>query len=204
MIDLEGLDELKSKEEKFTYAWLKELEEAGYIKDIKYEIKSYVLCEPVVIQRFTKTGILHDYTLTVGRKYTPDFECTVLKPLKDTLQYKDQLVHGKAYKGLIVNRNPDNTGKLVIETKATHDANNMTREALVKISIVHDKYGDYVNLIKIPPYTHTNSGKSFFQDTFVPQLYEDWEDHRYKRNGRSKIKFNYFKVKEWLEIKNPE
>jgi hypothetical protein len=159
-------NEVRSDEEWYFSFWLDELVSIGIVKRYMYESNTFTLSKaktyPHLLIMKTKTK-LTEKSLLEGHEYTPDWciewseeylnrfyriindeTCTVKCPFFAIRSTKD----GKPY--------------TFIETKGSYDANNMIRLFRITQKWLYDKYGLYVELLKIP---------DLFKKTWVPDKY---------------------------------
>lgn len=166
-----------SKEELYFSWFIKELVEAGYIYLYTKITDSYQLTN----------GLTWNYIKPM--KKVPDklLKQTILKPSVYTPDFKIQWTE-KAL-GIFVTELIDNKDKKkittpficqnmvsIIEIKGNFDSNNMSRLAINNIKFLYEKYGLYVNLIKIP---------GIFNKTFTPIRYLNTD----KSNKTRKINY---------------
>jgi hypothetical protein len=154
--------EIDSKEELYFSYWCEELEQAGYIKTWG-KAKTYTLGEKIVNkyteQLKTKTKE-KEQTILNSCEYTPDFEIhwntEAYQIFVDNLVYDNMKVNTDL---ILCN---GFSGTSIIEIKANFDSNNMTRLNTINRKWMMQKYGLYVNLVKVP---------DIFKDMFTPQRY---------------------------------
>lgn len=181
-----------SKEEIHFLWWCVELKDAGYINNIEYQPESFLLSSKVNIEYKTEKKLKNSTrtetkikTLLDGSSYTPDFELSFNFDAGGKLyfDFNRESVYDKLpplfSKDFLSN-------KCLIEVKPSdYDPNNMCREFVLKQKAIYQKYGAYVNLIKIP---------SFFEKTFYPSRYMYTDVSLEKR----KIKGNVRTVEQYL------
>ncbi len=159
-------NEVRSDEEWYFSWWLDELVKIGIINRYLYESNTFILSNaksyPHLLIMKTKTK-LTEKSLLEEHVYTPDFliewnekylnrffriindeTCTVKCPFLAVRSTKD----GKAY--------------TFIEVKGDFDRNNMTRLFKITQKWLYDKYGLYVDLLKLP---------TLFKRTWVPERF---------------------------------
>ena len=158
-------DEFDSKEELYFSWYLNELRNAGYIdKWDKFENVdvAYPLTE----------GLTHKYIKPMKRVEDKILEQVILNPSSYTPDFKIWWTP-KARGIFVTDLNWGITIKIntpficqdgisIIETKGNHDNNNMTRLANNNIKFVYQKFGVFINMIKVP---------TIFKNTFTPNRY---------------------------------
>lgn len=134
--------DLSVKSELHFYWWLKELEEANIITNIKEAPK-----------RRLSSSLLGDHV------YTGDYSFNVISdsPFFHDINNMQCKLNAKKEFRLITH----NT-YCEVEVKPDYDQNNMTRLFQVNRKWVYEKYSIFVNLVKIP---------SLFKRTFTPNRY---------------------------------
>lgn len=194
------LNFLNSQEEYFYY-WLKELEEHGYVKNIKFTEESYELNKGLNISLIKLSGKKltpknSSKKLISIRTYTPDFIFEFTEKAKDIFYYKENDVES-----LFPLISKDN--RIYIDTKGEytlHFSSSITfgdRQAMM-----WDKHQIYVQIVK--PFINKEKGKSLFESTFTPKLVIKKEiykkDNAVKKikKGDSKIKFKVRTLNEFL------
>ena len=159
-----------SKEEKYFYHWLLEIQAKGYIKEIiRGDELSFLLSEKAISTRKveikTKTKVV-DFSLLQQHVYTPDFKIIWNKSAEALLFSIDSFDDRYVFVANLIN------GEYVsyIEIKPSFDKTNMTRLFGINQKWMFAKYGIYVQ--KILPYkTSKKSDNCFFKETFVPEQY---------------------------------
>jgi hypothetical protein len=154
----------RSDEEKYFSWWLDELQELELIKGYDYENKEWSLSPPITIfhEKHLKTKIkTEERSILKSHSYGCDFTIYPLSesfgrifammdvPVKVVLPY----LYGSHH-------------NIYVEIKPIFDKNNMTREFAINRKWVYEKYGDFVNLVKIG-----NTKNSFFSKTFTPRRF---------------------------------
>ncbi len=155
-----------SKEELYFSWYLEELQEAGYI-DNWAEAKTYQLGEKIVNtyteQLKTKTKE-KEQTILNGCEYTPDFQINWNEKAKNIFIDIWNIKHIKKNLDLLLAYETiDKIDRYtIIEIKPNFDQNNMTRLNGINRKWMYQKYGIFVNLVKVP---------DIFKDTFTPKKY---------------------------------
>lgn len=169
------VSDLDSKEELYFYWWLLELEEYGFISDIK-RADSYDLFDKV-----ESCG----HTILEKHSYTPDFKFKVLRQDYFFQQLSSMVVSPKARKEqrLITHNTPLESLECIVETKGSFDNQNMTRLFRINQKWVWKAYNSYVNLVKVP---------DLFKKTFLPKRYLLTD----KTEKARKINFKYKLLKD--------
>jgi hypothetical protein len=158
------MQEFDSKEELHFSWYLETLKQWNYINHWYKCEDSYQLTYDVYIEYLKPMKRVADkvmkQTLLKGRSYTPDFVIDwnqqAINKLATELKI-DCLHYNKITTPFISQANIS-----FVEVKGTFDNNNMTRLANNNIKDVYAKYGDYINLIKVP---------NIFKKTFTPERY---------------------------------
>ena len=161
-------DIYRSDEELYFGYWLEELADNKIIKEIFYEPESFELFQECKFEK-------HKINKHI---YTPDFVCKI----NESVFFEDiSKFHCK--KNLFIK-----TGdKVYFEVKPDFDYKNMTREFGINKKWMFQKYGIYINLVKIP---------SLFEKTFTPYKY------LLTKTGKKRIlKFEYKSCKEYINGK---
>lgn len=178
-------EDVDSDEELWFCWYLQELKAAEIILDADVNRKPILLSNKVE----------HTYSLVrkkdLKRKteflmhpheYTPDFN------IQFNMRYRDVFyslfVIGRKLPGQNIPFLSFSPGHhaAIVEVKPVFDMNNMTRLVRTNLKWVFDKYGMYIELIKVP---------DIFKDTFTPQKYIDLMQYQIKsKEGKSKIKWN--------------
>lgn len=181
---------LNSQEEYFYY-WLEELELHGYVKNIKYNLDSFVVNNPLNVSHLKakskSQNIIEDMKLIKERSYTPDFIFEFTSKSEDIFYFKPNSV-----KKIFPFVNNDN--KTYVDTKGEftqHYSSTITfgdRQAMM-----WDKHKIYVQIIK--PYIRESGKNCLFEQTFVPskvmlkeRYIKDMPNKNIKK-GDTKIKF---------------
>lgn len=198
--------ECDSDEEVYFLMWCFELQERGYIDKVE-RAPTFKLTDGWINeyeeQLKTKTKIKHQ-TILQPSEYTPDFLLTFSEDkykklvwLKSTLRIEDKM--DKLFIGtndarifLTSGYDNGNSGfpytQALIEVKPRFDANSMTRLFKNNQKFLYDKYGIFVNLVKIPDifittftpkeYTKTSGGKDKkinYKITYIENFLEQWD-----------------------------
>jgi len=141
--------EYKSNEEYFFSLWLDELKSNGYIKSYEYEPDAIPLSSKVSRSLQKKEQfVLHPH------EYTYDF---LIKWDKSAIG-----IFATIFESDVKSLTPlycDVNLVSAIEIKPEFDYKNMTREVMINIKWVWEKYNIYINLVKTP---------SFFKKSFTP------------------------------------
>lgn len=149
-------------DEELYYTWyLKELEEAGYINSWGNAI-SYPLGDKLthVYEKQMKTKVKEEsQTILDGSEYTPDFQINWTTKAE-----------GIFYNRIVENKKIDLKLMIadtllhfsIIEIKPSYDQNNMTRLNTLNRKWMLQRYGIFVNLVKVP---------DIFKTTFTPTRY---------------------------------
>jgi len=183
-----------SKEEVYSYWYLRELQEHGWIEDAIYQPKSYTLIQQSWCtwqqQLKTKTK-LNRKQLFPGHSYTPDWEIIwrekaigiMVLPITDVLPTVNGLetfAYDRHY------NNPFNKIPFICNLKGPMiysslvDVKGDAARAFIKSTVIFpinqklmlDKHGLYVQAMKIP---------SIFKNTFTPQRYLSTDKQRKPR-----------------------
>lgn len=150
-----------SKEELYFSWMLEELEEAGYINSWG-QCKTYPLGEKIVnkyIEQLKTKSKDKEQTILNGCEYTPDFQINWNSERAYNIFFDWYKSISKINTDLILAETDGMTTTSIIEIKPNFDQNNMTRLNGINRKWVYQKYGIFVNLVKIP---------DIFKDTFVP------------------------------------
>ena len=141
--------EYKSNEEYYFSLWLDELKANGYIKRYEYEPEAIPLSSKLCRNIGKKEQfVLHPH------EYTYDF---IIKWDKSAIW-----IFATVFESDVKSTTPlycDTNLTSVIEIKPEFDYKNMTREVMINIKWVWEKYNIYINLVKPP---------SFFKKSFTP------------------------------------
>lgn len=141
--------EYKSNEEYYFSLWLDELKANGYIERYEYEPEAIPLSYRVSRDLGKKEQfVLHPH------EYTYDF---MIKWNKSAIG-----IFATIFESDVKSDTPlycDSTLTSAIEIKPEFDYKNMTREVMINIKWVWEKYNIYINLVKPP---------SFFKKSFTP------------------------------------
>lgn len=160
-------DIYRSDEELYFGYWLEEMADKNIISNIEYESESFELFPDYK----TEKNKINKHI------YTPDF---VFNCNDSVLFEKIEKFYNK--KNLFIK-----TGnKVYIEVKADFDYKNMTKSFVINQKWMFQKYGIYVNLVKIP---------SFFSKTFIPYKYL-----LTKKGNQRKINFDYKDINSYLDL----
>ena len=165
--------QLKSVEEDQFNSFLLDLKKNGYIKEIHYEHESFSLSSTVYYERKKqlKTKVkVTQATLLREHIYTPDFIVEWDESAMDIFISQDHSTPLSVTTDLMS----------YIEVKGNFDQNNMTRLFKLNQKWVYQKYGIYVQLVKMP---------SFLSKVYVPNsIKKDMYYKRGKKKGQSKLK----------------
>jgi len=159
------MTEFDSKEELYFSWYLNQLRNQGYIDSWdKFENVNdpYPLTE----------GLVWDYVKPMKRVEDKQLEQVILAPSSYTPDFKIWW-NPKARGIFVTDLNIGSTEKIatpfisqdsisIIETKGNHDNNNMTRLAINNIKFVYQKFGVFINMVKVP---------TIFKNTFTPDRY---------------------------------
>lgn len=177
-------EDVDSDEELWFCWYLQELKEAGIILDADVNRRAISLSNKVehTFQRIKKKGLKREIEFLMHpHEYTPDFN------VQFNMQYRDVFygvfVMGRKFPAQKIPFLSFSPGQhaAIIEVKPSFDQNNMTRLVRTNLKWVFDKYGIYIELVKVP---------EIFKDTFTPQKYIDLMQYKIKsKEGKSKIKF---------------
>lgn len=156
------VEDFSSKEEFYFWCWLKELEEAGVIKDIGFQYKFENLTEEMyavhLVYLKTKVKSVPKKILS-SAAYTADFYFTVKRTIPFILDLTNSVssVDPSKFKGLF---SIDN--KCFVDTKGRFNDYNNERITKRSRMIVWTVYRQFVNIVRIP---------DFFHNTFMPHRY---------------------------------
>lgn len=192
--------EFLSKEELYFSWYLEELQKAGYI-DNWGEAKTYQLGEKVIIryeeQLKTKTKE-KEQTILNGCEYTPDFQIHWnIKAENIFKHYPLQFGDGIGTFTELIARKKIETPFIImglpclVEIKPNFDQNNMTRLNTINRKWMYQKYGIFVNLVKVP---------DIFKDTFTPKKFLLTDSGKQNRI----IHFNTRTLEEYVKLKIPK
>lgn len=159
------MENFDSEEEMYFSWYLEELKKTGYIeKWARFEDveESYELTD----------GLVHKYIKRMKRVEDKMLDQTILAPSIYTPDFKIWWTH-KALRVFVTDINIHWESKIttpficqdrvsVIETKGNFDHKNMTRLANNNIKFVYEKFGVYINMVKVP---------DIFNKTFTPNRY---------------------------------
>lgn len=184
-----NIDERDSKEEVYFEWFLKELKHYGFIKSYLPQPRDFKLFDKVKYDyhEVLKTKVnVKKRELMRAHIYTPDYfvvwdekaEGVFYEPFEKIMNVD---IPFKATRS----KNNKDEYFSIIETKGTHDFNNMTRLFRLNQKWLYAEYGMYVELIKIP---------TIFKKTFVPARYIRQD----KRNGKRKINFKVTTIEEFV------
>lgn len=189
--------ECDSLEEKYFLMWAFELKEAGYIESIG-RAESILTTEGFKISYLEKLKTkekVKSQTVLSPSEYSPDFKIKL--PEFSRLLWKNYRwsPYSSKITQLFIEANLGLPNKnysiktekdtVLIEIKNTYDQNNMTRLFVLNQKFILDKYGIYINLIKIP---------DLFEKTFLPKEYLKTPSGKDK-----KINFSYVLIEEYLK-----
>ena len=158
-------NDFDSDEELYFSWYLNQLRNAGYIDNWdKFENvnESYPLTE----------GLKRQYVLPMKRVADKIKYQDILKPSIYTPDFKIWWTP-KARGIFVTDLNIESTEKIttpficqdgisIVETKGNHDNNNMTRLAINNIKFAYQKFGVYIDIVKVP---------TIFKNSFTPDRY---------------------------------
>lgn len=156
----EGFD---SQEEQLFYYWLKEAEEIGFVSDIMFHPRTYLLTAPVKIPVLTplKTKARQEEMHLLGKwEYTPDFQFFVSSEWQDQRELKclspylpcNQTLRAHLFQGYCM---VDVKGLAFSVRSGGHDFSR-------KQKMMWEKYQIYVNrVVGTPP--------GFFKKVWIPE-----------------------------------
>lgn len=181
---------LRSSTEVEVLWWLEELLEAGYIKDIQYESRTFLLFEGASytkeIQLKTRTKV-EERSLLQGCSYTPDFVITWDKSALGVFVSKNSLECPLYCNDSLIS---------YLEVKPSFNHQNKRSFASLTIKWVYDKYNEFIQIIT--PYEAKSGRKSFlFKDTFTPKKFLFTP----KTNKRKDLHYNLINLNEYLKTK---
>lgn len=177
---------IDSDEEKWFSWWLDELIEAGYVIDYT-DAKTYTLSEKLEIsyieQKKTKATV-KTQSLVLPHVYTPDFE------IKWHVSALNIFINSKVTTDVLQKKLDKNLfikfgDAMLVETKGGYSKFGGLKENAINRKWLYDKYGLYVNLVKIP---------DLFKDTFTPK--------KFLLTPTGKQRLIHFKVKSLEEYVN--
>lgn len=165
------LEEFDSKEEWYFTWWLNELKKHNVVLDYTCQPKAFDLSSPIILDNYKQLKTKkkeHKKKLLEGHIYTCDFRIVWNQK---SLNFLHKDVNGGIEFGLdksiyLYSQMENNERVSYIETKGEFDFANMTRLATINIKWVYEKYGIYVNLVKIG-----KKRNSFFDKTFTPERF---------------------------------
>tara|TARA_R110000765_G_scaffold96266_1_gene181050 strand:- start:2954 stop:3565 length:612 start_codon:yes stop_codon:yes gene_type:complete len=193
-------DDFKSDGELFFAWYLDDLMWAGYVDSWSYEEEVFELAAPLKLtwQKQMRTKI-KDMKMSFLEKctYNPDFKICWNESAKGILYYniEEDICDPKDLPYFASQYNVSR-----IEIKPSHDFQNKTAQAVIKIKWLM-QLGTYVQLV-IPTPSVSKTGKvspsnALFHKTFVPDRFFFTNKSMAKR----KINFNNLKLDEWLDTK---
>lgn len=145
-----------SQEEKFLGEYFEELKGYGLVKEIVYQPDPFILSDAVEVELYKQLKTKKSYrfkTVMPQHIYTADFKITWTGP---NMFHKDFKHQGIQQFPTFFSHNRVSW----IECKGIWDLQNMTRIFVQRTQPwVYQKYGIYINLIKVP---------DIFKNTFVP------------------------------------
>ena len=154
-----------SDEEEYASWFFEELKERGYVDEIIYQPKSFILAEPVsYVWEKPKPTKKEPYriepirsNLLEGTIYTTDIEVHWNeKAHRIFFDINIPAIKGSG-KFIAYLDSPSSPITSYIEVKPIFDDNNMTREVMLKHNWLYQRYGYYVNL--------------FIRDKIMPKLF---------------------------------
>lgn len=171
IIEEDGI-EFDSYQELYFYWWCKELKEAGYIKKIEAQPKSFELSSAVKVPYVKPMKRVEDKVLEHKifneHVYTTDFRIIWSDKAEGVFTFGLNRTNSKRHSKeevMLIPANEDGAlGMLYsfIEVKPKFDQNNMTRLAKINIWWVWEKYNKHVDIV-IP--------EKLFKKTFTPDRY---------------------------------
>lgn len=192
-----------SDEEVFVSMWLKELQDAGYVKSYKKSTVAIPLTPGLKIpyqkitQLKTKLKVENkEHIILRPSEYTPDFE--VEWTLEGFTLFVNSIMINDFIKSRFLYAFNCNTS-CMIEVKPGFDQNNMTRDFVTKQKYIWDKLKVFVNLVE---------PVELFQKTFLPLEAAKYfrykkaptgKNRNLKRVGDYKFDFEPKTLKQYLE-----
>ena len=183
------------------FAWfIDELLTDGYIKSWTYEEETFDLVgsHKVPWKKQMRTKIKDmEFTLTQGCTYQPDFKINWDESAKDIFYYERTEEITQAEKDLPYFYAKDGISR--IEIKPSHDFQNKTQQAIIKIKWLLQVKDVYVQVV-IPTPSVTKGGavsptNALFHSLFVPYRYSLTDGATKDR----KIRFNNKTLDEWVD-----
>lgn len=158
--------EYRSEEEKYFSWWLDELVSIGIVNRYMYESNTFTLSKaksyPLLTIMKTKTKLV-EKSLLEGHEYTPDW---CIEWNEQYLNRFFRLINDETCTVkcpfYAIRSTKDNKPYSFFETKGSFDRGNMTRLFRITQKWLYDKYGLYVDLLKIP---------DLFKKTWTPDKY---------------------------------
>jgi hypothetical protein len=184
-----------SQEEFFMQEYFKELQEAGFIKEIIYQPEPIILSEKVIVNKIiklkTKEKVV-EKTLINQHVYTPDFEIhfngsnKLHKSINNIFYEEIPLMFSDSFISLI-------------EVKSnSHFDNNMKRHFTSALQPwVYQRHNLFVNLIEVPKIFE----KSFIPKSILPEFFYKVNTKKNKKND-PKFNWKYHTLNEYLNEKN--
>lgn len=180
-----------SQEELWMIEYFKELQEAGFIKEIIYQPEPIILSNTVLIKfekKLKTKSKFEDKTLISKHVYTPDFLITWNSDKFHKNLYEQSYFEWPLFFSTM--------NRCFVEVKANRDMQNMTRHFTSAIQPwIYQQYDIYVNLVKVP---------NIFKDTFLPKNIRDEFFYKVntKKNKKGDKKFNweYRSLEQYLKI----
>jgi len=182
-----------SKEEEYMKIYFEELLEAGIISKIIYQPTPFSLFGKITYMLEKKLKTKSNFiskTLINDHIYTSDFKVIWNKEIPVSSKFHRDMMDVPCELPPFLSHN----NECWIEVKSWWDNNNMTRLFTSRTQPwVYQKFGIYVNLIKVP---------DIFKETFIPTKILD--DFYYKVGGKKfnkgdkKYKFEYRTLNEYL------
>ncbi|MCK4717552.1 MAG: hypothetical protein KAT70_02695 [Thermoplasmata archaeon] len=165
-----------SKEEIYFRWYVVELFRAGYVKDVEYQPKGYILAPPqhyevIHVSAIRKNRTVQTRSLLMKHSYQPDFRI-----VWESKAY-GRLVHDLAERVVLDLPFISQEGASIIEVKPKFDQHNMTREFTINQKWIFHQYGMYIQPIHLVP-DFAKGGKkirahknALFEVTFCPRRY---------------------------------
>ncbi len=182
-----------SKEEMYFQWWIDDLVSAGYIDEVVYQPEPFITSDKITYtfkkQLKTKTKII-EKVLSGERRYTPDYKIYWTDKAKGLI-YKEIDHQPIDNPNAIFWASSDDQGFFtIIEVKGGYDQGNMTRLARINIDLVHNRYGQYIELVRV-----SNSKNSFFDKTFTPSRFIFTD----AKKARRKLKYEPKSLNEFIK-----
>lgn len=190
----------KSDDEFYFHWYLCELMDLGYIDSWGYEVETFELSEPIKISyiQHLKTKSVEKESPFLGKcTYSPDFKINWNKKAEGILYYNISHINPPPSDRPYFAAQDDISR---IEIKPSHDFQNKTQQAVIKIKWLY-QLGTYVQLV-IPRPKVSRSGKAspkdaLFNSTFVPKRFLLTDKDMKER----KIRFEHKTFDEWEDTR---